>query len=405
MDAQNLQDQLFGFLKANPTQAYPAQTLADGLRLDDANAFTKVVQALAALERGGKVKVNEEGAFQYDAEKEGIIGVFKSNDKGFGFVHYDDKEEDVFINPDNTMFAVQGDEVRVKLLTKGDANTGRGPEGKVAEIITHAREHVVGEFTLGSEYKGYVGSIRLTDKKFASFEFLVKEGGASATDGEVVVASIDQYPSAVAPKRFTGAITEKVGYKDDPGVDILQIVYNHDVPHVFPEAVLEQANKIPDDVQDFEREGREDITDQPLVTIDAIESKDLDDAVVVWKLDRLGRSVQDLVTLVDGFRRKQVQFISLTESIDTTTTGGILVFNIFASLAQFERDLIVERTNAGLVAARARGRKGGRPRKLTPGKIKKIRELYGQGDLSVGQIGKLYGVSRTTIYRLLSRKG
>ena len=272
MDAQNLQDQLFGFLKANPTQAYPAQTLADGLRLDDANAFTKVVQALAALERGGKVKVNEEGAFQYDAEKEGIIGVFKSNDKGFGFVHYDDKEEDVFINPDNTMFAVQGDEVRVKLLTKGDANTGRGPEGKVAEIITHAREHVVGEFTLGSEYKGYVGSIRLTDKKFASFEFLVKEGGVSATDGEVVVASIDQYPSSVAPKRFTGAITEKVGYKDDPGVDILQIVYNHDVPHVFPEAVLEQANKIPDDVQDFEREGREDITDQPLVTIDAIAS-------------------------------------------------------------------------------------------------------------------------------------
>ena len=65
----------------------------------------------------------------------------------------------------------------------------------------------------------------------------------------------------------------------------------------------------------------------------------------------------------------------------------------------------MERTNAGLVAARARGRKGGRPRKLTPGKIKKIRELYDQGDLSVGQIGKLYGVSRTTIYRLLSRKG
>lgn len=284
MDAQKLQDQLFGFLKANPTQAYPAQTLVDGLRLDDANAFTKVVQALAALERAGKVKVNDEGAFQYDADKEGVIGTFKSNDKGFGFVHYDDKAEDVFVNPDNTMFAVQGDEVRVKLLSKGDVTSGRGPEGKVAEIITHAREHVVGEFKLGSEYKGYVGSIRLTDKKFASFEFLVKEGGVAATDGEIVMATIDQYPSAVAPKRFTGAITEKIGYKDEPGVDILQIVYNHDVPHVFPEAVLEQANKIPEDVQDAEREGREDITDQPLVTIDAIESKDLDDAVVVWKL-------------------------------------------------------------------------------------------------------------------------
>ena len=76
MDAQKLQDQLFGFLKANPTQAYPAQTLVDGLRLDDANAFTKVVQALAALERAGKVKVNDEGAFQFDDDKEGFNGPF-----------------------------------------------------------------------------------------------------------------------------------------------------------------------------------------------------------------------------------------------------------------------------------------------------------------------------------------
>src|SRR5699024_6015517 len=100
MDLQNLQDQLFGFLKGNPTQAYPAQTLTDGLRLNDANAFKSVVQALAALERAGKVKVNDAGAFQYNADHEGDIGTFKANDKEFGFVLLYVKATDVFVNLD-----------------------------------------------------------------------------------------------------------------------------------------------------------------------------------------------------------------------------------------------------------------------------------------------------------------
>lgn len=93
----------------------------------------------------------------------------------------------------------------------------------------------------------------------------------------------------------------------------------------------------------------------------------------------------------------------LDRMIDTTTTGGILIFNIFASLAQFERDLIVERTTAGLQAAKARGHKGGRPRKITPSQAKRIRQLHQQGELSASQIGKIYGVGRTTIYRTLKQ--
>lgn len=127
------------------------------------------------------------------------------------------------------------------------------------------------------------------------------------------------------------------------------------------------------------------------------------DTVTVWKLDRLGRSVQDLVALINLLRDRHVQFVSLTEAIDTTTTGGILIFNIFASLAQFERDLIVERTTAGLQAAKARGHKGGRPRKITPSQAKRIRQLHQQGELSASQIGKIYGVGRTTIYRTLKQ--
>lgn len=127
------------------------------------------------------------------------------------------------------------------------------------------------------------------------------------------------------------------------------------------------------------------------------------DTVVVWKLDRLGRSMQNLVELMTMFDRMGVQFQSLTENIDTTTPGGVLIFNMFASLAQFERDLIRERTNAGLKAARARGRKGGRPARLTAEQVKEVRRKYDGSTMTVDEIAKLMDVGRTTIYRALEK--
>lgn len=126
------------------------------------------------------------------------------------------------------------------------------------------------------------------------------------------------------------------------------------------------------------------------------------DTVVVWKLDRLGRSLQNLVELVNKFDGMGVQFRSLTEAIDTTTPGGVLVFNIFASLAQFERDLIRERTSAGLQAARARGRHGGRPTKLNERQVREVRRLYDSRTVTVGQLAAMMGVGRSTIYRVLN---
>ena len=125
--------------------------------------------------------------------------------------------------------------------------------------------------------------------------------------------------------------------------------------------------------------------------------------VVVWKLDRLGRSMQNLVDLMTMFDERGVQFRSLTESIDTSTPGGTLVFNIFGSLAQFERDLIRERTSAGLAAARARGRKGGRPAKLDEKQVREVRRLYESKSVTVDQIAAMMHVGRSTIYRCLEK--
>ena len=127
------------------------------------------------------------------------------------------------------------------------------------------------------------------------------------------------------------------------------------------------------------------------------------DTVVVWKLDRLGRSVQNLVALVNQFESMGVQFRSLTEQIDTSTPGGMLIFNVFGSLAQFERDLIRERTQAGLKAARTRGRNGGRPRKLTAEQVREVRRKYESRSMTVDEIAKLMDVGRTTIYRVLEQ--
>ena len=125
------------------------------------------------------------------------------------------------------------------------------------------------------------------------------------------------------------------------------------------------------------------------------------DVLVVWRLDRLGRSLKHLITVVSDLEDRGVGFRSLTESMDTTTPAGKLIFHVFAALAEFERNLIRERTKSGLDAARARGRKGGRKPSLSPKKIEVARKMYADGDSTVAEIARVLGVSRATIYRHL----
>lgn len=122
------------------------------------------------------------------------------------------------------------------------------------------------------------------------------------------------------------------------------------------------------------------------------------DTLVVWKLDRLGRSVRGLIELVDTLQTQGVGFASLTDGIDTTTTAGRFFFHILAALAEMERGLIAERTSAGLQTARERGRVGGRPRKMTPGKIDSARTLLAAGT-PPREVAESLGVSLPTLYR------
>lgn len=128
------------------------------------------------------------------------------------------------------------------------------------------------------------------------------------------------------------------------------------------------------------------------------------DALVVWRLDRLGRSMRHLITTVEDLRDRGVGFRSLQEgAIDTTTASGELIFNIFSALAQFERRLIQERTKAGLAVARSRGRRGGRPRlEFEEGKVLAAKKLANDKSMSIDDICKTLGISRSTYYRYLA---
>lgn len=132
------------------------------------------------------------------------------------------------------------------------------------------------------------------------------------------------------------------------------------------------------------------------------------DVVVVWKLDRLGRSLRDLVNLVSKFQDGGIEFQSLQDNIDTTTPAGKLAFHLFAALAEFERDIISSRTKAGLEAARARGRKGGRPKGLSKKAQDKARlaeSLYKEKERSTAEICEHLDISKPTLYRYLRSRG
>lgn len=125
--------------------------------------------------------------------------------------------------------------------------------------------------------------------------------------------------------------------------------------------------------------------------------------LVVWKLDRLGRSLRHLMDVAEGLRSRGVEFVSLTEQIDTTTSVGELFFHVLGAVAQFERTLIVERTRAGLAVARANGVRLGKPRSLSPAQSREVGALMDSG-ARADELARLYGVSGATIYRCRTRE-
>lgn len=175
--------------------------------------------------------------------------------------------------------------------------------------------------------------------------------------------------------------------------------------HDLQRDALVKAGVLPEHIYEDAASGRRDSRPGLDACLKALRAGD---ALVVWKLDRLGRDLRHLVNLVDDLTKRDIGLMVLAgegASIDTTTANGRLVFGIFAALAEFERALIVERTKAGLEAARARGRHGGRPFKMTTAKLRLARAAMGQPETKVADLCVELGITRQTLYRFVGPKG
>ena len=275
------------------TENYKPATVAeveDLLGLTDAEDFKELVKAFVKLEGQGKIVRSGQDRYGLPAQMNQTRGRFIGHAKGFGFVAPEEEGmDDVFIPPTATNGALNGDTVLVSIskLKSGDRR-----EGEVIDIIERGNSRIVGEFQAN---RGF-GFVVPDDKKFGTDIFIARNHTLGAVDGHKVVVEITEWPDG--RHSAAGMITSILGHKNDPGVDILSIIHKHDIDVEFPQEVLDAATAIPDTVSAEEIEGRRDLRDQLIVTIDGETAKDLDDAVTVTKNDdgtyKLGVHIADV---------------------------------------------------------------------------------------------------------------
>ena len=248
---------------------------------------------LAELVEQGKLELTKRGKYVKGSGKPlNLTGTFISNARGFGFVEIDGQEQDLFIPEEEVNGAFHKDIVSVELL-KGQH--GKRQEARVSAVLSHGITRLVGTF----DKAGNFGFVIPDDDKIASDIFVPKERSKGAVTGHKVVVELTDYGDN--KHKPEGKVVEILGHLNDPGVDILSIIKGFDLPVEFSERVLNQAQRVAKDVSDADREGRKDLRDVQMVTIDGEDAKDLDDAVSLEKKDGnyyLGVHIADVTNYV-----------------------------------------------------------------------------------------------------------
>lgn len=240
----------------------------------------KLEQVLAALLEEGKIEINKRGKYKI-AEETTVTGTFLPHPKGFGFVEAEGMEEDIFIPEEYTGNAFCQDMVQVVLIP---GKNGKRREGRITAILSHTISEVVGTYEKSKNF----GFVVPDNPKILQDIFVPIENSKGAVNGHKVIVQITQYGSA--RRKPEGKIVKIIGHINDPGTDVLSVVYARELPFEFPEKVLNQAERVRDEVSEADMAGRMDLRSVPMVTIDGEDAKDLDDAVslsregAIWHL-------------------------------------------------------------------------------------------------------------------------
>lgn len=285
----SIKETILRYLSESKKQTFSLEQIAEGLQLQKSDDFKLLVQTVAQMEREGAIIFNQKGKIKLNKQEKNLEGIFRANDRGFGFVTIEGEEDDAFVPKDFTNYALEGDTVKIEILKQGNPIEGQAAEAKVVEVLTRASSQIVGIFTLYSEEdiqkSGLYGVVIPKDKKLSRYRVFIADEGIKPEDGSVVSVEITYYPDSEHTNSFEGLVKQVVGHKNDPGMDILSIVLQHSIPVEFDENTIEEAEKISDVVLEEELKGRVDLRNETIVTIDGAEAKDLDDAVRVKRLD------------------------------------------------------------------------------------------------------------------------
>ncbi len=251
---------------------------------------------LEELINEGKVRVTAKGKY-VKGEANRLQGTFIAHERGFGFVKIEGRDEDIFIPGENVQGAFEGDLVEVVLVsgTTEESKTGRRAEGKVVHIISRGTVQIVGYYEKSKKY----GFVRPDNQKLGKDIFIPLERSKGAVTGHKVVVELTSYGGE--KKKPEGKVVEIIGHVNDPGVDILSIVKDCHLPTEFPKKVLNQAERVGTVVSEADCEGRLDLRDVVMVTIDGEDAKDLDDAVSLTVRDglyHLGVHIADVTNYV-----------------------------------------------------------------------------------------------------------
>lgn len=262
-------------------------TIAAALDMAGAKKFPSLIKEISQMESKRLLRFSDDGTIALRKPKEEkkeitIQGVFRANKAGFGFLHVNDDEDDMFIGRNDIGYAIDGDTVEVIVKKTGDRLKGTAAEAKVVGIVERSLQTVVGKFILDDEKPKYAGYIKSKNQKIQQKIYIKKE--PVLLDGtEIIKVDIEKYPTR-GHDYFVGNVRDIVGHQGDVGIDVLEVLESMDIVSEFPDDVLAEANAISDSPSSKDLIGRVDLRQEITFTIDGADAKDLDDAIHIKPL-------------------------------------------------------------------------------------------------------------------------
>jgi ribonuclease R len=311
-EGETVKEKLLTFFNETETRPLSVDEIEERLEIEGAEEFKNLIKTLNELEGSGELVRTRKNRYGLPEKMNLVLGRLQMHKKGFAFLIPDEEGmEDIYVNPNDLGTAMNGDKVLVR--REKPSSSGDRAEGVVLRIIERNVIQVVGTYDDNRSF----GFVIPDDKRIPHDIFIPKGQSNGAGDGHKVVARITKYPEGFSSAE--AEITEILGHKNDPGIDIISIIYKHGITIDFPEEVLNHASEAPDTISPDDLEGRKDRRDEQIVTIDGEDAKDLDDAIMVKRLENgnylLGVHISDVSYYVEKDSPMDVEAYSRGNSV------------------------------------------------------------------------------------------